>query len=857
VPRARPAGSSREADLSSAPDEVIRLMVTSDGFVAATAADVVRYELVGGMPRVVAAYSTKDGLPRGRCLKLLTDARGGIWAAFEAGVAYLPKGGSRWRSFTAKNGLPGGEVKEIALSAKGDRVWVATEEGLATTALPKLAWRQFKKGLIEELCVAPSGDLVGCVQEVRGVPGSCGPVPLATCFDLRSEKWTDLPDRRERLRPVGSIRPWTKGRLWLLSGDEPPMVAEPSTGNTRTWPTAPNWEHKGGERTVYESFGDLLPSATDPARLWLATSAGLWLYDAEADAWTPHTWVKEQGWSKPLVAMTRRGERIYWLLSHRLAAFDVASGTWTPLGEDKAWAEAVELQLSPDEGHLWIRTLSSGHLEKRILVFDLASRTLHTLTAGETPGYRQYGRVQFHPGAQVALIPSDLGVVLADYSGKVRSVFRRTDCAIDLDVHELRFSPDGGEVWCRMGQVGYPVPHFCSRAAVFRPREGRWLAVPEPGTGHFLRDVAFSADGKTTWVSVGSLSGKQPGVMVRTEPGGAWKPEARMPPSHDPIEDFWLTPKKDELWMHEGSVGLLRLKLASGELTWYSWTDRNEHPGLRKFDLSNFWVKDLVFTPDGKMALCAAGATNYGGLTIIDLASGEPTCFRGLPEAIRRITITPDGKTAWCLLEQRSHLWAMDIPTRTWTHKLLLPNDMYNNVGRALLVSPDGRFVWVASSEGMVVYSVAEGKWTVFAKRDDPFGWPWCLSRDGRRLLCRHERGLAVARLESGLQPVSAPLNRQSALRPEGRTPNWVPIGGRGAECGPSHIVAVPGTERFVLAVEHEDVGGIYVFDLATRALRRLKAIEGERITALALDPTGRVWAATARGLVCPTARIR
>jgi hypothetical protein len=52
-----------------------------------------------------------------------------------------------------------------------------------------------------------------------------------------------------------------------------------------------------------------------------------------------------------------------------------------------------------------------------------------------------------------------------------------------------------------------------------------------------------------------------------------------MPKFYSTIEQFWLSPKGDELWMKSSGCGLLRAKLASGEVTQYVKSDCADSQG--------------------------------------------------------------------------------------------------------------------------------------------------------------------------------------------------------------------------------------------------------------------------------------
>lgn len=101
------------------PDDIRNILVTDSGFLSATGAGIVRYEVKGGVPMASSQYAARDGLPSSNCFVLKLDAKGGVWAQCDNGVGYLAKGSAKWQGFTEKNALAPGPVTAVESVAGG------------------------------------------------------------------------------------------------------------------------------------------------------------------------------------------------------------------------------------------------------------------------------------------------------------------------------------------------------------------------------------------------------------------------------------------------------------------------------------------------------------------------------------------------------------------------------------------------------------------------------------------------------------------------------------------------------------------------------------------------------------------
>lgn len=852
------------ADLSSSPDDIYKVLPTPGGFLAVSDCDIYRGVFVDGRPRIVAEYSSKDGLPGVCWWRILVDAAGGAWARRGGTIVHLPQGDTRCRTFA-----PGGDQKyfrvtDMVLSPAKDRIWVATTDGLATTRTDAFAWQQFPMKGVTRIYPDPAGDGAWCRRESRAPDKDYGADSILLRFDLGSGTWTELPGTlvrgdeeasywadRDDLAPnyhlLGNrLYVWARSDGWP-SNLAPPRIYDLAAGKVCWW--APKgWKAREGfeDSSPGEGFGQMLPSPDGSGRMWLATSKGLWLYDPGTDGWKQYSWIDVPCYTSAYAAITRRGDRIYWASQERLAAFEVATGKWTVLRKVKPYEDLDVrggLQLSPDETHLWWRSWvrTKGNVS---VTFDLRTHELRTLAAGLAPDVRVIRPPRFFPEAGVALIPTDMGIVAANYDGLVRSVLRRTDCTIDGNVRGFAFPKGGREVWCQLGYGHYVssggMPVSGDRAAIFRPQEGRWLSVPDSGARGWLSGAVFSADGKTTWACLAPKEGWAGGVMVRTAPDDSWKPlAARMPLPCGNFRGLWLAPNEKELWIIEYGRGLLRVKLNGGEVTRYApdWRKRpcgDSASEAEELNLAHDEVQAFAFAPDGKTAVCYTGGwpfpdPEHDGLNIIDMVTGRPQIVRGMPEQIVKIVITADSKTAWCLFKEKC-LWAMDLTTRKWTQKLALPWPQRTLDERQLVVTADGRFVWVADEMGVAVH-IGDGKlWSMYDENWNGAHPRLVLSSDGRWLAVRRDHGLEI-------------FSADGTFHKRLEDPSFK---GWGASC----ITATPNPGEFAFATDGYEDCGIYVFDSRRWSLRKV-ASPLEKVIAMGVDAGGRIWAAVQRGLIC------
>jgi hypothetical protein len=810
--------------MQSGPNDVRDILVLNNGFLIATGAAIIRYQYSDDTPKATSVYTSRNGLPSDNGYLLKRDADGGVWAHCQGGVGYLGPKADRWQDFTEKNGLAPGNATNIALSADGNRVWVASTGGLSTTLVNDRHWQVFRAKNLIDILVHPTEDVVWCRRLIRS-RCMCGRHALMSQFDLKSRTWRDIPESGNCAHVAPTPCCFNEGLLWMSGGYDPPMLYDPKKNTTRTWPKEPKWERmKGDHEVVYSDwFGQMVPATGGERGAWFATNAGLWRFDSEQDQWQGHLRNPKPGCGRALLANSHDGKTLYWACKGTVAEYDTRNGQWTDLWRvNDAFPFRLEgrhsLTLSPDGRTLWLIGLGG------VVVGELAGKKAVTLGDADQPGLTAAEFVRFDPLKKLALIGTPQGVVCTDYSGKPRFTLSRPAPPILHRVSQIAFAPDGSEVWCLMkDEGGFDMP-----AAVLQPSRNRWEVVPDPKTSGRFSCVAFSPDGKAVWLS--RLEDDEQKVVQRKPGSSEWEPFAARMPEYS-IEKLWVSPKGDELWMESGGRGLLRAKLASGEVTQYGGSP---DPDVTKLQgLVEDYVSDLVFASRGRIAVCSARGGGKAGITQIDLETGLASHF-WTESDIEKLVLSPDDRTVWCLFREPL-LWAFDVQTRSWTHKCSEERGMPTMCPQTLECSPDGAFVWLRGAGGVAVYSVREKSWKGFVDKQwsSDFDYaPLRITSDGRHVICGHRQGIAILEIDGGDYRVLSPSDGIQ-------------------DCLVSHIVPAPRTRDYVCLVAHPQVGGLYYVDVGCHSLRKLKDMRNSMVSAMTVGPDGFLWGAVPGGVFC------
>lgn len=645
----------------SGANDVRDILMARGEFFLATGKGIARYRQDANAAKVVAEYYISSGLPTDNVFRLKADGDGGIWALCEGGVALLEKGGSKWRSYTEKNGLAPGSVTNLAISPDGGRVWVTSTGGLAVLTIVNPQWKTYPVRNPIDIMPSPDGKRVWCRRKIVSAC-MCGRHVLTSQLDLSTGKWTDVPNSGNcsGSAPEPTFFSKATNSLWLAGWYKPPLLYDPASGKTKTWPSAPNWEKLGaGNLVLYEDwFGQMLPFDDGSGRMWFATTAGLWVYDPRNDSWKIHRFLEDPGCGQAKLARTGDGKTIYWSCDGAIATFDIAGDRWTNIWKqkDESYGEGrQELLLTPDEKHLWLVT------SQEIVVVDVQTKDSARLGDKEAPGLSRPELVRFDPAGKVALVGTPRGVVMCDYAGRILARTSRTSCPISENVARFVFSPDCSEVWCIQEDNGGSQ----SAAAVLYPKQKRWEEVPDPRMEKRINDVEFSQDGNTTWLSI-TPDANSPGLLERTRADRQWKPTSLpMPEYYSEIKRLWLSPNGRELWLYDDGCGLLRIKLAGKQVSQYVKSDFRQRKVEKHHALFGDYVKDLIFTPDSRYAVCSASDGGKDGLTLIDLKTGQPESFP-IDGYVDGIFLSVDFRTVVCNVQGHSEFMYFDIETRKW-----------------------------------------------------------------------------------------------------------------------------------------------------------------------------------------------
>ena len=810
--------------LQSGPNDVRDILVVDDGFLVATGTAIIRYRYSGDTPVAAALYTARDGLPCGNCYLLKRDADGGIWAYCQGGVGYLAAKASRWKTFSQQNGLAPGNTTAIALSGDGKRIWVVGTGGLATARIEDLRWQAFPAKNLIDILVHPSKDIVWC-RELMLSRCMCGRHIVSLQFDLQSRIWQEIPNSGNcpNVALIPSSVSAERGLLWMSGGSDPPMAYDLKRNLTRTWPREPNWERlKEGYGVEYSDwFGEGLPAAGNTGGHWFATNAGLWYYAPANDRWVGHLRNIRPGCGRPLLACGLDGKTLYWSCEGNVAAYTISTGKWADLwhvDENASCEVRPSMTLSPDGKALWL--IGRGG----VVVGQPTDREVTDLDDTVQPGLSAAKFVRFDPRKRLALIGTPQGVVCTDYNGNARFVLSRAAPPIHHEVTRFVIAPDDSEVWCAMrDQQGYDVP-----AAVLFPRKNRWELVPDPGTSAGFHDVAFSPDGKTVWLSRSNSNDDLPSVVQKKPGESQWEPlRAKMSTDYCTVKRLWATPRGDELWLGTDGSGLFRVKLVSGVVQCFGGVSRLD----RTLGEVNTWmgdyIRDLAFTPDGKLAVCSAGGSSKESLAVIDLGNDTAAAYATEDFFDAKLVAAPDNRTVWCHVNGRL-LCAFDLQTRTWTHRFSGEKSMPLSCFRALQCSPDGKFLWLRGWQGAAVYCLAKRSWQAFVgeqwqtSADDPP--PLCITADGKHALCGHREGLAMITID-------------------GSSHELLSLGAGVKDCNVTGLVALRDSDDFVCSVSHPQAGGIYYVDTKHRKLRKVKELKDSTVSALAIGPDGFLWA--------------
>lgn len=338
---------------------------------------------------------------------------------------------------------------------------------------------------------------------------------------------------------------------------------------------------------------------------------------------------------------------------------------------------------------------------------------------------------------------------------------------MEIIVPRILISPDGSEVWCIAGECGVLRGPSRARAFVFDTRTQKWECIPSVERNAVFHDVAFSQDGKTTWISMSSDGDKSLRTFRRQSgsSSGEWTDiSPTFPGDSEIVERFWILPNGTELWASLFSWGLVRADLNRGSLMYFVESECGRNPDEPYGSLIADYVQDIAFTSNSQTAICAASGGDVYGITKIRLSTNETTHFR-VTDAItfERLVVSPNDQFAWCI-GNHSYLWCLSIESEQWAHKLSVDDGMPIDVIDSLVCAPNSQSVWIAGSEGVAEYALNSRTFASFVGESwksiyaipEVQRTPLVLSADGKYVVAGHSHGMALFDVGSGRSAIIA-----------------------------------------------------------------------------------------------------
>ena len=766
------------------PHEITDIATIDNGFLLASGTGISRWRYEEGVPRYQEAILREDGASLGPCRKLLKDGKGGVWTYGINGVGYLAKGKKTPQWFVFK-----GDIRGMALSPDGKRLWIVGSGGIATTPTENIQWRVFKKDNLLDIAIHPSKDMAWCRQMV--CPRNTSPYYKTFRFDLSTEQWFLAPasERYPYIGPRFAIFNKANDWAWFSSGVNPPSAVNLKTNETHFWPCEPLWKRVKKRCVCYSDYlGQIIPTSDETGDIWCASGVGVWRYISAEDHWQGYKQFENPVSGKPKLVQSHDGRTLYWSCDGNVAAFDIETRTWRPLWNvhKESHEEADDpLMLSPDGKMLW-QTGPWG-----VAVGDPERHTARVLNDDVVMGLSEAKFVRFDEGQKLAIIATPRGVAVTNYHGMPQVTLTNPSPHVQHKVVDIRFSPDGNEVWCLTeDSSGSSMP-----AHVYFSKTRKWQMVPESESKGYFFDVAFSKDGQTVWLSCRRWDVNKPLLLQRVSGTTQWKPlDVKMPEWFDNVEKFHLSPDGKELWMTTFGDGVFRANLADCKVTHYREEHYHHYDYVTEKPLVGDYVKDLAFVRKGTMVLCAAGGGGEEGLSLIDRKTNSVTNLPlGRISSIEEFRVEPDDRTVKCIFNNGCSR-KFDTKEKKWLGK-----------------GPVG-----VDEEGML---------GGYFHEPDP------LLIEGNRVLKSTPHG--IAKVDSNGKEVDL----------------FSPAPGETGFEAP-YILPIPGSKEYLCGISQNGETGIYRLNVTSRELRLLAKYPGDA-TCLKIAPDGRAWAGLPGRIVC------
>ena len=441
----------------------------------------------------------------------------------------------------------------------------------------------------------------------------------------------------------------------------------------------------------------------DGTRLAVASSLGIWLYDAHTGAETALLFTEDMFWPhsvsfSPDGTILASGD---WDNDVRL--WDVASGQLKNTFQGHT-GQVRSVSFSPDGA-----TLASAGLDTTIRLWDVASGQLKNTLQGHTSGVLS---VSFSPDGTTLASASEEEVLLWDVgSGQLKRTLEHPSWGL----RSVSFSPDGITLatafreeillWdVASGQLKNTIEHP-AWGSPYHAQSEFLLAV--------VNSVAFSPDGTTLastsldatvrlWdVATGQLKSTLQEYtgsveLVSFSPDGVTLAIA----SEDHAVRLWDAATgqlKDTLKGHKSYVNSMSFSSDGSILASASWDGT-----VRLWDVATGQLKNTIDYEEHRFSRSVSfspdGTTLATGRRLWDVASGQLKRVLEHPSwGFRSVSFSPDGKTLATANKEEILLWDVDsgqLKNTLEGHRFQIHSVLFSPDGKTLATTSGGYWNW-------------------------------------------------------------------------------------------------------------------------------------------------------------------
>jgi ligand-binding sensor domain-containing protein len=417
-------------------------------------------------------YTTKDGLVSNFVTAIAIDTQGRKWFGTKSGVSCLD--GTTWRTYTTKDGLPYNDVHAIAIDAQG-RKWFGTFGGIS--CFDGTTWRTYttKDGLAENPVTAIAIDAQGWKWIGSFLGGGSG----VSCFD--GTTWRTYTTRNGLAQGhLVAIAIDAQGRKWFGA-----LGNGVSCFDGTTWRT---YTTKDG------LAGSAVTAITIDAqgRKWFGTKSGVSCFDGT----TWRTYTQKDGLADNdvrAVAIDAQGQKWFGTKSGGVSCFD--GTTWRTYTTKDGLAHGIVLAVAIDaQRQEWFGTSDSG-----VSCFDGTTWRTYTTQDGLASNYVDaiaidaQGRKWFGTSRGVSCFdgttwrtPADYGVLAIAIDAQGRKWFATAGGVTCFD----------GTTWCTYTTEDWRAPGQAHRITIFDGTTWRTYTTKDGLASNRLSAIAIDAQGR-------------------------------------------------------------------------------------------------------------------------------------------------------------------------------------------------------------------------------------------------------------------------------------------------------------------------------------------------------------------------